>query len=174
MIINRIWAMPNKNTFLIKPIKELLSKYINDGEWCDPFANNNSPAKHTNDINPEMNTTHHLDAVEFLKLFDDNSIDGVLLDPPYSLHQVTVSYAGYGGRRVIALTPVYDEIKRILKPNGICISFGWGSNGISKKRGFNIDEILLVPHGGHHNDTIVTVERKAIEQMKGEKDEHQQ
>ena len=26
---------------------------------------------------------------------------------------------------------------------------------------FDIEEILLVPHGGWHNDTICTVERKA-------------
>lgn len=26
MTINRIWAMPNKNTFSIKPIKELVEK----------------------------------------------------------------------------------------------------------------------------------------------------
>lgn len=28
MIINRIWAMPNKNTFSIKPVKELIQKYL--------------------------------------------------------------------------------------------------------------------------------------------------
>ena len=28
------------------------------------------------------------------------------------------------------------------------------------KYGFEIQEILLVPHGGWHNDTIVVVERK--------------
>ena len=27
-------------------------------------------------------------------------------------------------------------------------------------RGFDLEEILLVAHGGHANDTIVTVERK--------------
>ena len=27
-----------------------------------------------------------------------------------------------------------------------------------KNRGFEIIEMLIVPHGGHHNDTIVTVE----------------
>lgn len=32
--------------------------------------------------------------------------------------------------------------------------------GIGKKNGFEIIEILLVAHGGMHNDTIVTVERK--------------
>lgn len=53
-----------------------------------------------------------------------------------------------------------NEISRILKPNGIVISFGWNSCGIGKNRGFEIIEILLVCHGGHHNDTIVVVERK--------------
>lgn len=159
MRIERKWAMPATETFKIKPITKLLNQYVK-GEWADPFANNNSPAKFTNDLNPEMKTQHHLDAVEFLKIFKTGQLDGVLLDPPYSLHQVTVSYKGYGNRRVIALTPVYDEIARILKPNGYCISFGWNSNGLGKKRNFAIKEIYLIPHGGHHNDTIVTVEQK--------------
>jgi hypothetical protein len=159
MIINRVWAMPHTETFKIKPISELLYKYVK-GEWADPFANNNSPAKYTNDLNTEMKTQYHLDAVEFLKTFKDKQLDGVLLDPPYSLHQVTVSYKGYGDKRVIALTPVYDEIKRVLKDGGICISFGWNTNGLGKVRGMEIKEIIIIPHGGHHNDTLVTVERK--------------
>lgn len=53
-----------------------------------------------------------------------------------------------------------NEIARIIKPNGLCISCGWNSNGIGKTRGFEIIEILLVAHGGNHNDTIITVERK--------------
>lgn len=55
-----------------------------------------------------------------------------------------------------------DEIARILSPEGLCISFGWNSNGIGKKRGFEILEILLVAHGGAHNDTICMVEKKII------------
>jgi hypothetical protein len=47
-----------------------------------------------------------------------------------------------------------------MKPNGICISFGWSSNGIGLKRGFEIVEILLVAHGGNHNDTMCVVEQK--------------
>jgi len=34
--------------------------------------------------------------------------------------------------------------------------------GIGKGRGFKIVRIMLVPHGGAKNDTIVTVERKII------------
>ena len=52
------------------------------------------------------------------------------------------------------------EIGRIVSVGGICITCGWNSGGVGKKYGFEIDEILLVAHGGWHNDTIVTVERK--------------
>ena len=42
MIITRQWAMPNKNTFSIKPISEILQKYIHENDIViDPFANNN-------------------------------------------------------------------------------------------------------------------------------------
>lgn len=53
-----------------------------------------------------------------------------------------------------------EQIGRIVKPNGIVITCSWNSGGIGKKYGFEIEEILLIPHGGWHNDTIVMVERK--------------
>lgn len=53
-----------------------------------------------------------------------------------------------------------DEIARIVKPNGKCISFGWNTNDVGKKRGFQIESILIVAHGGSHNDTLVTVEKE--------------
>lgn len=52
------------------------------------------------------------------------------------------------------------EISRIVKKGGKVISFGWNSGGIGKSYGFAIEKVILVAHGGWHNDTIVTVERK--------------
>ena len=67
MIIERIWAMPNKWTFTIKPIKELLTEEIN-GQFCDPFCGENSPAHVKNDLNPNNTYAHtHLDALSFIK-----------------------------------------------------------------------------------------------------------
>lgn len=43
---------------------------------------------------------------------------------------------------------------------GIVISFGWNSGGVGAKYGFKTLEILLVPHGGAHNDTICVVDQK--------------
>lgn len=53
-----------------------------------------------------------------------------------------------------------QQISCIMKKGGVCISFGWNSGGIGQKYGFESIEYMLVAHGGAHNDTIVTVERK--------------
>jgi len=165
--ITRVWEMPNSNTFDIKCINNLIHKYIKPNfESVDPFANKNRTAKITNDLNPEFDTDYNLDAVDFLKLFDDSSKDVVLYDPPYSLRQVSECYKSVGVEVTMQTTQSswrrkhIDQIARITKPNGIVISFGWNSNGVGKVRGFEIIEILIVAHGGSHNDTICTVERK--------------
>lgn len=85
MIIRREWAMPNKNTFSIKPIRSLINKYINNKKVIiDPFANNSKIATITNDLDKQYNTDYHLDALEFLKMFPDESVDVVL----YDLHHI--------------------------------------------------------------------------------------
>ena len=57
-----------------------------------------------------------------------------------------------------------SNVKNILAPKveagGLAICCGWDSIGFGKNRGFELVEIMLVCHGGRHNDTIVTVERK--------------
>ncbi len=98
MIIERVWAMPNKWTFAIPPIAALIKEEMNrEGVWIDPFAGMNSPATITNDLNPERKTMYHMEAIEFLKMFESKSIDGVLYDPPYSPRQVRECYDGING-----------------------------------------------------------------------------
>ena len=166
MQINRKWCMPNKNTFDIKPIKEVIDKYMVEGVIIDPFANKNKIATITNDLDEQYDTNYHMDATDFLKMFEDNSVDMVLYDPPYSPRQVSECYKNLGKAVNMQTTQALywsnqkKEIGRILKPNGIVITCGWNSGGIGKKYGMEIQEILLVPHGGWHNDTIVTVEKK--------------
>jgi len=167
MIINRIWAMPNKWTFQIKPIAELLTRYVGDGKgWIDPFAGENSPAEITNDLNPNRIANYHLEAKEFLNRMNGENarkFNGILFDPPYSLRQVKELYDSIG-KPTTGLELNFGDlrgiIQRIIAPGGMAISFGWNSIGIGKTNGFEIIEILLVCHGGSHNDTIVTVERK--------------
>jgi hypothetical protein len=41
--IEKIWAMPNKWTFTILPIKNLLQEEMDNGAWLDPFCGKFSP-----------------------------------------------------------------------------------------------------------------------------------
>ena len=165
--IERKWAMPSSATFKIKPIAELLKRYI-QGDWIDPFAGNNSPAVITNDLNPAKPTKYHLEAKEFIERMKSAKFmfDGGLFDPPYSLRQIVECYEGIGlvPDKKWATTKFYTDVKNglseIIKPDGLCISFGWNTIGLGKKRGFEIIEILIVSHGRLHNDTLVTVEKR--------------
>lgn len=165
MEIKRVWAMPNSNTFSIKPINELIIKHLK-GLIIDPFANSNKLATITNDLDEEYDTNYHLDALDFLKIFKDEEVDVVLYDPPYSPRQVAECYKKLGKTVNMQTTQASywsnhkKEIGRIVKHGGTVITCGWNSGGIGKKYGFEIKEILLVSHGGWHNDTIVVVEQK--------------
>lgn len=176
MEITRKWSMPNSRTFKIKPIKELIeNELVDKGIIIDPFANecsirdiiHNKNIKYiSNDLDEQYPTDFHMDALDFLKQFDDESVDMILYDPPYSPRQVSECYKNLNKTVNMATTQASywsnhkREIGRILKPNGKVITFGWNSGGIGKKYGLKIHNILLVPHGGWHNDTICTVEIK--------------
>lgn len=178
MQITKQWAMPNSKTFKIKPIKDLILRHIKDNDLVvDPFANEASikqflpkTARYiTNDLDTQYETDYHLDALEFLKQFDSNTVDVVLYDPPYSPNQVKVCYEKLSKTvtvqdvRISYWTNFKKEIARILKPNGICISFMWNTNGIGKNLGMEQQEILIVSHGSMHNDTLCVVEIKNCE-----------
>lgn len=165
MQINRVWAMPSSETFTIKPIRELVNRYMGDGIWVDPFCRNSifkDRCSLTNDLNPKFSATHNMDALDFLKSLPANSADGVLFDPPFSPRQVKEAYQGFGPcdttRRFYSSRKF--EAARIIKAGGIAIVCGWNSLGLGRKNGMEIEEILMVNHGDQ-NDTIVTVCRKA-------------
>lgn len=160
--------MPSSHTFTIKPIAELLERYVGNGSgWIDPFAGYHSPAEVKNDLNPKIPVSYHMDALSFLEGIKDFSHKGALLDPPYSISQVKEHYEGVGFEQ-LKIKPtsmkywasIKNNMARIIESSGIAICCGWSSMGLGKNRGFEMLEILLVPHGGSKNDTIVTVERK--------------
>ncbi len=158
--------MPNKWTFQIKPIAQLLARYVGDGRgWIDPFAGVTSPAEFTNDLNPDMPTKYHMDAEKFCQSLP-GPFKGVLFDPPYSYRQIKECYNGIGKNPTQLETSinfyrkVINALYEKIEINGLAICCGWNSIGFGHARGFEIIEILLVCHGQHHNDTIITVEHK--------------
>jgi hypothetical protein len=170
--MRRHWAMPSPDTFGIPPIRRLLRRHLVGRDVVvDPFSRNACLATHTNDLNPTTAARWHMHAPEFCGMLLEQGVvaDAVLFDPPYSPRQVAECYQQVGrvvDRAATQSAALYrqtkDALAALIRPDGIAISFGWNSTGFGKGRGFILLEVLLVAHGGAHNDTIVTVEWKAV------------
>ena len=168
-LIAREWAMPSADTFSIPPIAAFIERWKVDGSTIDPFARNSTIADITNDLNPDTAAMYHMEAAEFARDQWNMGVrvGRVLFDPPYSPRQISEVYASIGRPATTEDTQnarlykaVRDALDCLLVPGGIALSFGWNSAGFGKKRGYEIEEILMVAHGGAHNDTICVAERK--------------
>lgn len=168
MIFSRQWAMPNADTFSVKPIGDFVQRYLKESVVSvDPFARNKRWATHTNDLNPATEAEHHLDAEEFLKLLASQAVvvDLVLFDPPYSPRQISECYKQIGRevgmketQSALLYQRVRDALVPVLSPSAVVLSFGWNSVGMGKRHGF--EQLMLCCHGGAHNDTICIAERR--------------
>lgn len=175
---NRQWALPNKVTFDIPPIREFVKKYLRESKVSvDPFARDKRLATFTNDLNPQTAAEYHKSALVFLRWLRMRKIEGidlVLFDPPYSRRQVMECYAGVGRAHVNADSQYFslnwkDEralIDDILQVDGIVLSFGWHTNGMQQSGRYQLLEVLVVAHGGAHHDTLCIAERKLAHQWK--------
>ena len=102
------------------------------------------------------------DCLDELSKMKDASVDCIVTSPPYWKGFAYEAYFNSYAQYLRWSKKWMKECKRVLKPNGKVITCGWNSGGIGKCNGMEIKEILLVPHGGWHNDTIVTVEEKQL------------
>jgi hypothetical protein len=172
LFTRRAWAMPNRDTFSIGPVREFILPYVqNCSNWSsvDPFARRSELARVTNDLNPDMPTHYHMDAEEFCKEMarQGKVFDLAFFDPPYSPRQISECYKGIGRavgsketQNAALYSRVRDALLPILSPRAVVLSFGWNSNGMGRGRGFEILELMLVAHGGAHNDTICLAEQR--------------
>ena len=162
--------MPSHETFSMKPIGEFVKKYLKNSKISvDPSARNCEWFTYTNDINPNTKAHYHLDAIEFLKQLQAQKVecDLLILDLPWTCRQISECYKEIGikvTQKHTQIASFYKEVKdaadKLVEKNGIVLSFCYNSVGMGIKRGYQIEEILLVASGGCHNDVICLAERK--------------
>lgn len=170
MAMSRVWAMPNSDTFDIEPIHNFVWKYLHQSKVSvDPFARNKKWATHTNDLNPQTEAEYHLEAADFFLELDRKGVkaDLIILDPPYSPRQTKECYESFGMKMQTSdawggqkWRTWRNAMLPILTNDAVVLSFGWSSTGMGSKRGFVIEEIMLVCHGSDHNDTICIAEKR--------------
>lgn len=169
VVFSRAWAMPNAATFSIPPISALLDRWLAGRQSIvDPFARNSKRATYSNDLDSSFKHSS-AEAQDFVRALIDQGVeaDALLLDPPYSPRQMAEAYKSVGldkGMGSSQNARLYSECKDLMTqlavPGTVALTFGWNSNGFGLKRGWRLVEVLIVAHGGAHNDTICTVEVK--------------
>lgn len=171
-VYNRVFAMPNADTLSVPEMRDFARKHLMAGQRSvDPFARNCRLASVTNDLNPETAAQFHMDAVQFCEMLRERGeqFDVGIFDPPYSPRQISECYQQVGRECSTSDTQssfwrkCRDALDAIIKPGGLVISYGWNTNGMGLGRGYRIEEILIVAHGGAHNDTICMAERKLVQ-----------
>ena len=157
----------NKYTFKSKKIQHWVENHC-EGRVLNLFAGETilGVDEVRNDIRKDMPADFHTDALELINLLTNprndpwnlqNWFNTVLLDPPYAYRK---SMEMYDGAVASPFNRLKNAIVKILKPNGIVITFGYHSVSMGKGRGFVQEHILLISHGGAIHDTIAIIERK--------------
>jgi len=157
--------MPSRWTFQIEPVQKFLHRHLRGcGIIVDPFSGESTVGTHRNDL-----ARGGQDAGDFCERLLEQGVaaDAVIFDPPYSPRQIAECYKEIGRKATSEDTQsavLYGRVKKplamLLKPGGVALSFGWQSHGFGV--GWETTEILLVQHGGAHNDTICVAQRKPL------------
>ncbi len=158
--------MPSSATSSMKPVAELLDYYGAGLNWCDPFSGDDTRCQFRNDYkHSKMDSFDWADSVPA-------ELDGVFIDPPYSPRQVAEHYRDWRDGKPSQVDTqniyarAYGAFASKIKPGGYLITAGWHSNGFGNKNEFKLLEVVLIAHGGAHNDTILTVEKRMYAQQK--------
>jgi len=161
MIFTHMKTPLHKFTFSRKPIREWVEKNC-EGLTLNLFAGNTklNLSEVRVDSNIDMHADYHMDALQFLRDYKHKTrFSTVLLDPPYAIRK---SMEMYEGHRMSPFKQIKDEIPKVLAPGGIVITFGYHSVSMGVSRGFKVEHILIMSHGGAIHDTIATIERSTI------------
>ncbi len=134
----------------------------------DPFARNDTTAyPHTNDINPNTSAVHHVDALEFLKTYENETFEIGLLDPPFSDR---MSKDKYGTSNLYAadsqkMRKIELQLGNLIKHNGVIIKFGYNSS--RPHPGYECEDVEIWNLGACRNDIIVSIWRRKNMSIEG-------
>ena len=145
-------------TFRNKRIRKWVEKNV-EGKILNLFAGKYklNCDEIRNDIRVDMPCDYHMDALEFIKRYQGDKFDTIILDPPYALRK---SMEMYEGAVSSPFNQIKNELKRVMNHNHIVMTFGYHSVSMGKKRKYKQEHILLMSHGGAIHDTIAIIERK--------------
>lgn len=121
-------------TFQTKKVRDVLLPYL-EGRVLNAFAGKTRLDEYKrgieevrNDLNPKRDADYHHDAADLGDVFDEDSFDVVVLDPPFDQTQSDEHYDGLHARDLGA---VRKAVAPLVKPGGRMVQFGWSLWGVA-------------------------------------------
>lgn len=112
-----------------------------------------------NDLDKEMLADYNKDALDFVREWQGEKFDTIILDPPYSYRKSMEMYKGNLNSRFKLIA---DGIPMILNEDGVVISFGYHSTFVGNIRKFRLKELCIFAHGGAQHCTIGIIEERGV------------
>jgi hypothetical protein len=138
-------------TFETKKVRDELLRHL-EGRVLNAFAGKVRLADYKrgitevrNDLNAKRPAEYHADAADLGKIFDEDSFDVVVLDPPFDQQQSDEHYDGLHARDMGA---VRKAVAPLVRPGGAIVEFGWNLWGAADYfEGWEREQKLLFRRG---------------------------
>jgi hypothetical protein len=117
-----------------------------------------------NDIDSSIDADTHADVRKLDEVFDPESFDSVVLDPPFDPGRAQKLYEGWHGQEY---GNARDAIAELVRPGGIVVELGWNSWSLSDKDGWEPVEHHLYRQSSFKADIHLTVDRRVPQSTLG-------
>jgi len=159
-------------TFQTQAVRNTLLPYL-EGRVLNPFAGKTRLDEYKrgievvrNDLNPKRDADYHIDAAEIGEVFEDESFDVAVLDPPFDQTQSDEHYDGLHARD---MGEVRKEVAPLVKPGGRIVEFGWNLWGAADYFDHWVREEKLLFRRGipGRQPVLMTVDMKSQTELPG-------
>lgn len=109
-----------------------------------------------NDLNPERDADHHVDVGTIDELFEPDTFDTVVFDPPFDQGQADEHYESMHARQLV---PARKKLIELVRPGGVFVELGWNLQSASEQRGWGRDALHIFDRGPTLQPVFLTVDR---------------
>lgn len=109
-----------------------------------------------NDLNPERDADYHVDVGEIDEVFDEDSFDCVVFDPPFDQSQADEHYESMHARDLV---PARKKLIALVRPGGVFVELGWNLQSANEQRGWTREAVHIFDRGPTLQPVFLTVDR---------------
>lgn len=152
-------------TFATKMVRDVVLDAV-DGRVLNACAGKTKLQKRgcefvRNDLDDEIDAKTHVDVREIDDVYEPESFDAAILDPPFDPGRAAKLYEGFHGQEY---SNARDAVGRLVRRGGVVVELGWNSWSLSDKDGWESVDHHIFRQASFKGDVHLTVDRKVNQQ----------